>query len=99
VVLERAPQPESVGARITLFANATNALGRLGVADAVAAAGAAARYSVILTSDGRELTTVRDELLAGAIAVHRGDLQAVASRERPVKTGAAPGTPMHVKTR
>ena len=76
VVLERAPRLEPVGAGITLFANAMNALARLGVADAISATGASARHSAILTSDGRELTTLPAELLAGAVAVHRADLQA-----------------------
>src|SRR5262245_654361 len=79
-VLERAPRLESVGAGITLFANAMDALGKLGVADAVAAAGAPATHSAILTSDGRELTTMPSDLLAGAVAVHRGDLQAALQR-------------------
>ena len=80
VVLERAPRLESVGAGITLFANAMDALGKLEVADAVAAAGAPATHSAILTSDGRELTKMPSDLLAGAVAVHRGDLQAALQR-------------------
>ena len=76
VVFERARQLDPVGAGITLFANAMDGLARLGVADAVTAAGAAARTSAIVTSDGRELTTLPAELLDGAVAVHRGDLQA-----------------------
>jgi len=76
VVLERAPRLESTGAGITLFANAMDALGGLGVAQSVAAAGAAATRSAILTSDGRELTMLPADLLEGAVAVHRGDLQA-----------------------
>jgi 2-polyprenyl-6-methoxyphenol hydroxylase-like FAD-dependent oxidoreductase len=76
VVLERAPRLESAGAGIRLFANAMDALGGLGVAQSVAAAGAAAARSAILTSDGRELTTLPADLLEGAVAVHRGDLQA-----------------------
>jgi 2-polyprenyl-6-methoxyphenol hydroxylase-like FAD-dependent oxidoreductase len=77
VVVERAPRLDPVGAGITLFANAMNGLGRLGVAEAVSTAGAPARHSAILTSEGRELTTLPADLLEGAIAVHRGDLQAV----------------------
>jgi 2-polyprenyl-6-methoxyphenol hydroxylase-like FAD-dependent oxidoreductase len=77
VVLEQAPELAAVGAGITLFANAMSALDRLGVADAVRAAGAAARHSEILTSAGRRLTTLPPDLLAGATAIHRGDLQAV----------------------
>jgi 2-polyprenyl-6-methoxyphenol hydroxylase-like FAD-dependent oxidoreductase len=76
VVLERAPQLDPMGAGITLFANAISGLDQLGLAAAVAKAGAHARNSAILMSDGRELTTLPPDLLEGAIAVHRGDLQA-----------------------
>jgi 2-polyprenyl-6-methoxyphenol hydroxylase-like FAD-dependent oxidoreductase len=77
VVLERAPRIDPVGAGITLFANAMRALDRLGVREAVAARGAPAKRSAILTSNGRELTRVPQDLLEGTIAVHRSDLQAV----------------------
>jgi 2-polyprenyl-6-methoxyphenol hydroxylase-like FAD-dependent oxidoreductase len=77
MVLERAPRVETVGAGITLFANGMSALGRLDVAESVAAVGAPATHSAILTSEGRELTTMPTDLLEGAIAVHRADLQAV----------------------
>jgi 2-polyprenyl-6-methoxyphenol hydroxylase-like FAD-dependent oxidoreductase len=77
VVLERAPRIEPVGAGITLFANAMSALDRLGVREAVAAHGAAATRSAILTSNGRELTNVPADLLEGTVALHRADLQAV----------------------
>jgi 2-polyprenyl-6-methoxyphenol hydroxylase-like FAD-dependent oxidoreductase len=77
IVLERALRIDPVGAGITLFANAMSALDRLGVREAVAARGAAAKRSAILTSEGRELTRVPQDLLEGTIAVHRGDLQAV----------------------
>jgi 2-polyprenyl-6-methoxyphenol hydroxylase-like FAD-dependent oxidoreductase len=77
VVLERAPQLDVVGAGITLFANAMNALDLLRVADAVRGAGSPARHSAILTSTGRQLTALPADLLEGAIAVHRGDLQAI----------------------
>jgi 2-polyprenyl-6-methoxyphenol hydroxylase-like FAD-dependent oxidoreductase len=76
VVLERAPRVDPVGAGITLFANAMSALDRLGAREAVAARGAAATRSAILTSDGRELTRVPSDLLEGTIALHRADLQA-----------------------
>jgi 2-polyprenyl-6-methoxyphenol hydroxylase-like FAD-dependent oxidoreductase len=76
VLLERAPRLDPVGAGITLFANAMEGLRRLGVAEAVAGAGAPAKASAILTADGRELTRVTPDLLEGAVAVHRGDLQA-----------------------
>jgi 2-polyprenyl-6-methoxyphenol hydroxylase-like FAD-dependent oxidoreductase len=58
VLLERAPRIDQVGAGITLFANAMRALDRLGVREAVAAQGAAAKRSAILTWDGRELTRI-----------------------------------------
>jgi 2-polyprenyl-6-methoxyphenol hydroxylase-like FAD-dependent oxidoreductase len=77
VVLERAPHMELIGAGITLFANAMRALDRLGVGDAVRAQGAAARWSAILRADGRELAQVPSDLLDGAVALHRGDLQAI----------------------
>ena len=76
VVLEQAPRVDPVGAGITLFANGMRALDRLGVGKAVAARGAAATRSAILTSEGRELTRVPSDLLEGTIAVHRADLQA-----------------------
>ena len=76
VVLERAPRVDPVGAGITLFANAMKALDRLGVGEAVAARGAAATRSAILTWEGRELTRVPSDLLEGTIALHRADLQA-----------------------
>jgi 2-polyprenyl-6-methoxyphenol hydroxylase-like FAD-dependent oxidoreductase len=77
VVLERAPRIDPVGAGITLFANAMRALARLGVREAVAARGAAAKRSAILTSAGRELAQVPPDLLEGTVAIHRADLQAV----------------------
>lgn len=77
VVLERAPRLEAVGAGITLFANAVRALDRLGVGEAVAAQGAPAAGSAILTSRGKVLTELPDDLLDGAVAVHRADLQGV----------------------
>jgi 2-polyprenyl-6-methoxyphenol hydroxylase-like FAD-dependent oxidoreductase len=77
VVLEQAPRIEPVGAGITLFANAMRALERLGVRDAVAARGAAAKRSAVLTASGRELAQVPPDLLAGAVALHRADLHAV----------------------
>jgi 2-polyprenyl-6-methoxyphenol hydroxylase-like FAD-dependent oxidoreductase len=88
VVLERAPRLDPAGAGITLFANAMDALGRLGVAQAVAAAGAAATQSAILTSDGRDLTRLPADLLEGAVAVHRYHLQAaLLAAAREVRLG------------
>jgi 2-polyprenyl-6-methoxyphenol hydroxylase-like FAD-dependent oxidoreductase len=74
IVLERAPRIDPVGAGITLFAYATRALARLGVREAMAAQGAAAGRSAILTWRGGELTQVPADLLEGTIAVHRADL-------------------------
>ncbi len=77
VVLEQAPRIEAVGAGITLFANAMIALDRLGVGEAVAATGTPASRSAILTSRGRVLAELPADLLEGAVAVHRADLQGV----------------------
>jgi 2-polyprenyl-6-methoxyphenol hydroxylase-like FAD-dependent oxidoreductase len=74
VVLERAPRIDPVGAGLTLFANAMDALNRLGMRDAVAAQGAPAKRSAILTWRGRGLTEVPRDLLEGTIAIHRADL-------------------------
>src|SRR5262249_62038096 len=65
------------GAGIALFANAMRALFRLGVDDAVAARGAKAKRSAILSSAGRELIRVPPDLLEGTFAIHRADLHAV----------------------
>jgi 2-polyprenyl-6-methoxyphenol hydroxylase-like FAD-dependent oxidoreductase len=75
IVLERAPRIDPIGAGLTLFANAMSALDRLGMRDAVAAQGAAANRSAILTSEGRVLAHVPRDLLEGTIAIHRADLQ------------------------
>jgi 2-polyprenyl-6-methoxyphenol hydroxylase-like FAD-dependent oxidoreductase len=89
VVLERAPRIDPVGAGITLFANAMGALDRLGVREAVAARGAAATHSAILTREGRELTRVPPDLLEGTIGLHRTDLQAeLAAAAGDVRLGA-----------
>jgi 2-polyprenyl-6-methoxyphenol hydroxylase-like FAD-dependent oxidoreductase len=89
IVLERAPRVDPVGAGLTLFANAMSALDRLEMRDAVAAWGAPARRSAILTREGRELTQVPPDLLEGTIAVHRADLQAeLAAAAGEVRLGA-----------
>ena len=87
-MLERAPRVDPVGAGITLFGNAMRALDRLGVAEAVAARGAAATRSAILTSEGRELTRVPSDLLEGTIALHRADLQAELGRKAAICASA-----------
>src|SRR5262249_53509198 len=76
IVLERASRIDPLGAGITLFSNAMRALDRLGVREAIAAHGALAQRSAILTWQGRELTQVPPDLLEGTLAVHRADLQA-----------------------
>jgi 2-polyprenyl-6-methoxyphenol hydroxylase-like FAD-dependent oxidoreductase len=87
-VLDRAPELVPAGAGITLFANAMDALARLGVADTVAAAGAPVTRSSILTSDGSELTSLPADLVDGAVAVHRGELQAaLLDRAGPIRLG------------
>jgi 2-polyprenyl-6-methoxyphenol hydroxylase-like FAD-dependent oxidoreductase len=89
VVLEQAPRIDPVGAGITLFGNAMSALARLGLRDAVAARGAPARQSAILTSKGAALARLPADLLDGATAVHRGDLQSVlAAAAGDVRLGA-----------
>jgi 2-polyprenyl-6-methoxyphenol hydroxylase-like FAD-dependent oxidoreductase len=75
IVLERTPRIDPIGAGLTLFANAMSALDRLGVREAVAAKGAPARQSAILTREGRELAHVPTDLLEGTIAILRADLQ------------------------
>jgi 2-polyprenyl-6-methoxyphenol hydroxylase-like FAD-dependent oxidoreductase len=77
VVLERAAHLESAGAGITLFANAVRALDRLGVGHAVRARSAAADHSAIRTSSGRRLLTLHGDLLEGAVAIRRSDLQTI----------------------
>ena len=77
VLLERAAHLESAGTGITLFANAVRALDRLGVGHAVRARGAAADHSAILTSSGRRLLTLHGDLLEGAVAIRRSDLQTI----------------------
>jgi 2-polyprenyl-6-methoxyphenol hydroxylase-like FAD-dependent oxidoreductase len=89
IVLERAPRIDPIGAGLTLFANAMSALDRLGMRDAVAAQGAPAKQSAILTWEGRELVRVPRDLLEGTIAIHRADLQSqLAAAAGEVRLGA-----------
>jgi 2-polyprenyl-6-methoxyphenol hydroxylase-like FAD-dependent oxidoreductase len=89
IVLERAPRIDPIGAGLTLFANAMSALDRLGMRDAVAAKGAPAKRSAILTWEGRELAEVPRDLLEGTIAIHRADLQReLAAAAGEVRLGA-----------
>jgi 2-polyprenyl-6-methoxyphenol hydroxylase-like FAD-dependent oxidoreductase len=89
VLLERTARLDAAGAGITLFANAMRALDRLGVGDAVRASGAPAEHSAILTSSGRPLLALPGDLLEGAIAIRRGDLQtALSDAAQSVRLGA-----------
>jgi 2-polyprenyl-6-methoxyphenol hydroxylase-like FAD-dependent oxidoreductase len=89
VVLERTARLASAGAGITLFANAMRALDRLGVGDAVRAGGAPAKHSAILTSSGRQLLALPGDLLEGAVAIRRSDLQtALQDAAQGVRLGA-----------
>jgi 2-polyprenyl-6-methoxyphenol hydroxylase-like FAD-dependent oxidoreductase len=89
IVLERAPRIDPIGAGLTLFANAMSALDRLGMHDAVAAHGAPAKRSAILTWEGPELAQVPRDLLEGTIAIHRADLQReLAAAAGEVRLGA-----------
>lgn len=79
-VLERAGQLREIGAGLTLWPNAMRALRRVGLADAVAAAGAPALFGTLRSSSGaallrppfRELERRYGE---PGIALLRGDLQ------------------------
>jgi 2-polyprenyl-6-methoxyphenol hydroxylase-like FAD-dependent oxidoreductase len=89
VVLERTARLDSAGAGITLFANAMRALDRLGVGDAVRARGAPAEHSAILTSSGHQLLALPSDLLEGAVAIRRSDLQtALHDAAQNVRLGA-----------
>jgi len=89
LVLERAPRLEPIGAGISLFGNAMRGLERLRVRDAVAARGAVPAYSAVLDSAGKPLASIPSDLLEGAVAVHRGDLQAtLADAVGDVRLGA-----------
>jgi 2-polyprenyl-6-methoxyphenol hydroxylase-like FAD-dependent oxidoreductase len=76
-VFERTGRLEAAGAGITLFTNAMRGLDALGMRDGVAGRAAAARRVAILLADGRELASTPRDLFEGAVAIHRGDLQAV----------------------
>jgi 2-polyprenyl-6-methoxyphenol hydroxylase-like FAD-dependent oxidoreductase len=89
IVLERAQRIDPIGAGLTLFANAMSGLDRLGMRDAVAAQGAPAKRSAILTWEGRELAEVSRDLVEGTIAIHRADLQReLAAAAGEVRLGA-----------
>jgi 2-polyprenyl-6-methoxyphenol hydroxylase-like FAD-dependent oxidoreductase len=76
VVLERAQRLESVGAGLTLAANAVRAIERLGIADEVRRMAARGRELLVGTSAGHPL--LRSDLDAfETLGVHRADLQRV----------------------
>jgi 2-polyprenyl-6-methoxyphenol hydroxylase-like FAD-dependent oxidoreductase len=81
-VFERAPKLEPVGAGITVQVNAMRVMQRLGVADAIAAAGAPVDSGAIRRSDGKVLRAMNQlelvrEYGAPFIAIHRSRLQDV----------------------
>ena len=85
-VLERAPELGAVGAGLLLAANAQKALGRLGLAEAVASLGTPASAGEIRSWRGEVLASIPAGELDKAIgspsaAVHRADLQALLVRE------------------
>jgi 2-polyprenyl-6-methoxyphenol hydroxylase-like FAD-dependent oxidoreductase len=82
LVLERAAQLREIGAGISLWPNAVKALRRLGVGDAVEAAGAPARDAAFRSWRGVQLgASITDQLQgrfgAPLVLVHRARLQAV----------------------
>lgn len=88
-VLERTGRLEAAGAGITLFTNAMRALEQLGMRGAVAERAAPAKRVAILLADGRELASTPPDLSDGAVALHRGDLQAaLADSAGDVRLGA-----------
>ena len=85
LVLERAPQLREIGAGISLWPNAIKALRRLGVGDAVEAAGAPARDAAFRNWRGAQLGASITPQLQGRfgaplVLVHRARLQAVMRR-------------------
>ena len=95
-VFERAAELGEVGAGLLLAANAQKALGRLGLAGAVARLGTPASAAEIRSWRGQVLASIPAaelEKRAGApsVAVHRADLQALLvqeAREGTIRLGA-----------
>jgi 2-polyprenyl-6-methoxyphenol hydroxylase-like FAD-dependent oxidoreductase len=82
LVLERAPQLREVGAGISLWPNAVHALRRLGLGEAVEAAGGVAHDAVFRTWRGPQLGASITAQLPGRfgaplILIHRARLQSV----------------------
>ena len=96
VIFERAAQLREVGAGLLLAANAQKALGKLGLAEAVARLGTSASAGEIRSWHGKVLTSIPAAGLEKKIgmpsaAVHRTDLQALLVREvgeRTLRFGA-----------
>lgn len=95
-VVERAAEIREIGAGLSLWPNAMNALRELGVDETVRAAGSIVERVVSQTPDGRPIA-VTDiaaiSKLAGApcVCVHRGALQRILLEELPpsaIRTGA-----------
>ena len=85
LVLERAPQLREIGAGISLWPNAVKALRRLGIGDAVEAAGAPAHDAAFRTWRGAQLgasitTRLQGRFGAPLVIVHRARLQAALRR-------------------
>ncbi len=85
-VLERSPELGVVGAGLLLAANAQKALGRLGLARAVAGLGTPASVLEIRSWRGRVLTgnpagELEKKVGTPSVAAHRADLQALLIRE------------------
>src|SRR5215212_1750301 len=85
LVLERAPELWDVGAGISLWPNAVRALRRLGIGDAVEAAGAPAHDAAFRSWRGAQLgasitSPLQERFGAPLILVHRARLQAVMRR-------------------
>ena len=85
-VFERAAELREVGAGLLLAANAQKALGKLGLADAVARLGTPASAAEIRSWRGEVLASIPAAELekrvgAPSAAVHRADLQALLVRE------------------
>ena len=86
VVFERAGELREIGAGLALAANATRALGKLGLADALQGIGVPARVAEYRSWRGEVLSRLpvselAEKVGAESTAVHRADLQAVLLRE------------------
>src|ERR1700742_2153452 len=85
VVLERAPELGEIGAGISLWPNAVNALRRLGIEDAVQAAGAPAHEAAFRTWRGAQrggsiTSMLQARFGAPLLLIHRARLQAAMRR-------------------